>query len=45
MKLTIEDVEAARHVIAGASVVMCQNELTMAATRKTLEIAREAGGK
>jgi len=45
MKLTIEDVEAARHVIAGASVVMCQNELTMAATRKTLEIAREAGVK
>lgn len=42
-RLTVEDVEAAADVIGGASVLVCQNEVTISATRTALQLARKVG--
>ena len=43
--LTTEDVEAARPVIAGAQVLVCQLEIPLETTMAALRIAREEGVK
>lgn len=42
-ELTVDEVSAAKATIAEASVLICQNEIPIEATQRSLELARAAG--